>query len=294
MQFSGGHRAGLGQGRRSDYMSMLASHRTRLTASQLFIIAAALLVVIVLLVVPVVVVFTEAFRKGFGASIAAVFDPLTGSAFTLTAIVVVTAVLINTCVGVATGWAVGKFSFRGKSFLVSLIDLPFAVSPVVSGLVFVLLFGRNGWFGSLLEQWDIKVIFALPGIILATLFVTFPFISRELIPVMEEQGKDEEEAALLLGASGWQMFWRVTVPNIRWALLYGVILCAARAVGEFGAVSVVSGHIRGKTNTVPLHIEILYNEYNFVGAFSVSALLVGFAILTLAGKWIIESKGSDN
>lgn len=260
---------------------------------QSLVIAAAFVVVFLVLVVPVLVVFIEASRKGLLPAIATLVDPLTGSAFKLTILVAVVAVSVNTIAGLVTGWAVGKFSFKGKSFLVSLIDLPFAVSPVVSGLIFVLIFGRNGWLGDWLRAFDVRIIFALPGIILTTLFVTFPFVSRELIPVMEEQGKEEEEAALLLGASGWQMFWWVTFPNIKWALIYGSILCTARAVGEFGAVSVVSGHIRGLTNTVPLHIEILYNEYNFVGAFAVSSVLVGFALITLAIKWRLETKLSN-
>ena len=272
---------------------MQTKRRNNIGWVQFLVIGAAYLVVFLLLIVPVLVVFIEATRKGLQPAIEVLIDPLTGSAIRLTIFVATVVVLVNTIAGLVTGWAVGKFSFKGKSFLVSLIDLPFAVSPVVSGLIFILIFGHHGWLGEWLQSFDIKIIFAIPGIVLTTLFVTFPLVSRELIPVMEEQGKEEEEAALLLGATGWQMFWRVTFPNIKWALVYGAILCTARAVGEFGAVSVVSGHIRGLTNTVPLQIEILYNEYNFVGAFAVSSVLVGFALMTLAIKWRLESKPSN-
>jgi sulfate transport system permease protein len=197
---------------------------------------------------------------------------------------------LNLVFGLAASWAIAKFNFRGKSLLITLIDLPFAVSPIVSGLIYVLVFGMQGWFGPWLREHDIKIIFAVPGIVLATVFVTFPFVARELIPLMEAQGRDQEEAALVLGASGWQTFWHVTVPNVKWALLYGVILCNARAMGEFGAVSVVSGHIRGQTNTMPLHIEILYNEYQFAAAFAVASLLAALALVTLALKYLVERR----
>jgi len=212
----------------------------------------------------------------------------------LTLIAAGIAVPLNLVFGVAAAWAIAKFEFKGKSFLITLIDLPFAVSPVIAGLIYVLMFGLQGWFGGWLSDNDIKIIFALPGIVLATTFVTFPFVARELIPLMQAQGKEEEEAALVLGASGWQMFWRVTLPNIKWGLLYGVILCNARAMGEFGAVSVVSGHIRGLTNTLPLHVEILYNEYNYAAAFAVASLLALLALLTLALKSYVEWQAAKN
>ena len=218
-------------------------------------------------------------------------DPDALAAIRLTLLAAAIAVPLNLVFGVAAAWAIAKFEFRGKSLLITLIDLPFAVSPVISGLIFVLLFGLQGWFGPWLAAHDIKIIFAVPGIVLATMFVTFPFVARELIPLMQEQGNDEEEAALALGASGWQTFWRVTLPNIKWGLLYGVILCNARAMGEFGAVSVVSGHIRGQTNTMPLHVEILYNEYNFAAAFAVASLLALLALVTLVLKSLVEWKG---
>jgi sulfate transport system permease protein len=240
------------------------------------------------LFVPLAAVFTEALRKGFGAYFASFRDPAALAAIKLTLLTSAISVPANLVFGVAAAWAIAKFDFWGKSLLTSLIDLPFAVSPVVSGLVFVLLFGAHGWFGAWLLAHDMQIIFAVPGIVLATMFITFPFVARELIPLMQEQGSEEEQAAVSLGAGGWQIFRRVTLPNIRWALLYGVILCNARAMGEFGAVSVVSGSIRGKTNTMPLHIEILYNEYNPVAAFSVASLLALLALLTLALKTIIE------
>ncbi len=240
------------------------------------------------LVVPLVAVFIEALRKGLGAYLESCQQPDAVAAIRLTLLVAGIAVPLNIVFGLAASWAIAKFEFRGKSLLITLIDLPFAVSPVVSGLIYVLLFGLQGWFGPWLVAHDIQIIFAVPGIVLATLFVTFPFVARELIPLMQEQGTDEEEAALVLGASGWQTFRRVTLPNVKWALWYGVILCNARAMGEFGAVSVVSGHLRGKTNTMPLHVEILYNEYNFVAAFAVASLLAVLALITLVLKTWVE------
>ena len=240
------------------------------------------------LVVPLVAVFTEALRKGVGAYVESFRDPAALAAIKLTLLAAGIAVPLNVVFGLAASWAIAKFEFVGKSVLLTLIDLPFAVSPVISGLVFVLLFGAQGWFGPWLREHDVQVIFAVPGIVLATLFVTFPFVARELIPLMQEQGSDEEQAAITLGANGWQTFFRITLPNVKWALLYGVILCNARAMGEFGAVSVVSGHIRGKTNTMPLHVEILYNEYNFVAAFAVASLLAVLALATLGLKSLVE------
>lgn len=240
------------------------------------------------LLLPLAVVFTEALRKGLGAYFSALTEPDALSAIKLTLLTAAISVPCNLVFGVAAAWTIAKFQFRGKSLLTTLIDLPFAVSPVISGLVYVLLFGAQGWLGPWLAQHDIKILFAVPGIVLATTFVTFPFVARELIPVMQSQGSDEECAALILGANGWQMFWRVTLPNIKWGLFYGVILCNARAMGEFGAVSVVSGHIRGVTNTMPLHVEILYNEYNQVAAFAVASLLALLAIITLVLKALIE------
>ncbi len=242
------------------------------------------------LLVPLLAVFVEALGKGWELYLAALVEPDAMSAIKLTLLTAAIAVPLNLTFGVAAAWAIAKFEFKGKSILISLIDLPFSVSPVVAGLIYVLLFGANGWFGEWLEAHDIKIIFAVPGIVLATIFVTFPFVARELIPLMETQGTDEEQAAMVLGASGWQMFWRVTLPNIKWGLLYGVILANARAMGEFGAVSVVSGHIRGLTNTIPLHVEILYNEYNFVGAFACASILALLALVTLALKSWVEWK----
>jgi sulfate transport system permease protein len=242
------------------------------------------------LMVPLAAVFTEAFRKGVQTYFAALREPDALSAIKLTLLVGVIAVPANLVFGVAAAWAITKFDFKGKSVLITLIDLPIAVSPVISGLIYVLMFGLQGWFGPWLQAHDIKIIFAVPGIVLATIFVTFPFVARELIPLMQAQGTEEEDAARVLGASGWQMFWRVTLPNIKWGLLYGVILCNARAMGEFGAVSVVSGHVRGLTNTMPLHVEILYNEYNFAAAFAVASLLALLALVTLVLKSLVEWK----
>ncbi|HEX9966063.1 MAG TPA: sulfate ABC transporter permease subunit CysW [Allosphingosinicella sp.] len=240
------------------------------------------------LLLPLVSVFVEALRGGVGVYLESVTEPDAIAAIKLTLLVAAIAVPVNVAFGLAAAWAVAKFEFPGKSILVTFIDLPFSVSPVVSGLIYVLLFGAQGWFGDWLAERDIDIIFAVPGIVLATIFVTFPFVARELIPLMTEQGKADEEAAVSLGASGWQAFWHVTLPNIRWGLLYGVLLCNARAMGEFGAVSVVSGHIRGRTNTMPLHVEILYNEYNFVAAFAVASLLALLALLTLVLKSALE------
>jgi sulfate transport system permease protein len=240
------------------------------------------------ILLPLVTVFVEALRKGFETYFAAIIEPDALAAIKLTLMAAAIAVPLNLVFGVAAAWAITKFEFRGKQFLITLIDLPFSVSPVVAGLVYVLVFGLQGWFGGWLQANDLKVIFALPGIVLATIFVTFPFVARELIPLMQSQGTEEEEAALTLGASGWRTFWSVTLPNIKWGLLYGVILCNARAMGEFGAVSVVSGHIRGQTNTIPLHVEILYNEYQFAAAFAVASILALLALVTLAIKSFIE------
>ncbi len=254
----------------------------------LLLIGVALSYLLLFLGLPLATVFVEAFKKGWELYLSALMEPDAWAAIKLTLIAAGIAVPANLVFGVAAAWAIAKFEFKGKSLLITLIDLPFAVSPVVSGLVYVLLFGAQGWFGHWLQAHDIRLIFAVPGIVLATIFVTFPFIARELIPLMQSQGKEEEEAAVSLGASGWQTFWRVTLPNIKWGLLYGVILCNARAMGEFGAVSVVSGHIRGLTNTMPLHVEILYNEYNFVAAFAVASLLALLALLTLVIKSLVE------
>lgn len=252
------------------------------------LIAATLLFLSLFLFMPLVAVFTEALSKGFDTYASALSDADALSAMKLTFIAALIAVPLNLVFGVAAAWAIAKFEFKGKSILITLIDLPFAVSPVIAGLIYVLVFGLQGWFGQWLSDHDLKVIFALPGIVLATIFVTVPFVARELIPLMQAQGKDEEEAALVLGASGWQILWRVTLPNIKWGLLYGVILTNARAMGEFGAVSVVSGHIRGMTNTLPLHVEILYNEYNYAAAFAVASVLALLALVTLVLKSIVE------
>ena len=255
---------------------------------RMVLIAIALAFLALFLFVPLVAVFAEAFKKGGQAYLAAITDPDAVSAIKLTLIAAFISVPLNLVFGVAAAWSIAKFEFRGKSILLTLIDLPFSVSPVISGLIYVLMFGAQGWFGPWLQEHDIKILFAVPGIVLATVFITFPFVARELIPLMQSQGNEEEEAALVLGASGWSTFRRVTLPNIKWGLLYGVILCNARAMGEFGAVSVVSGHIRGETNTMPLQVEILYNEYNFAAAFAIASLLALLALVTLAIKSFIE------
>ncbi len=254
------------------------------------LIGVALAFLTLFLFVPLAAVFWEALRKGWQVYLAAIVEPDALSAVRLTLVAAAISVPLNLVFGFAAAWAIAKFDFRGKSLLLTLIDLPFSVSPVIAGLIYVLVFGLQGWFGETLRDHDLKVIFAVPGIVLATVFVTFPFIARELIPLMQAQGTEQEEAARVLGASGWQILWRVTLPNVKWALLYGVILCNARAMGEFGAVSVVSGHIRGQTNTMPLHIEILYNEYQFAAAFAVASLLAGLALVTLALKALVERR----
>jgi sulfate transport system permease protein len=254
------------------------------------LVGLALLFLTLFLFVPLVSVFVQAFAKGFDVYWAALTDADAFSALKLTLLAAVIAVPLNLVFGVAAAWCIAKFDFRGKSLLLTLIDLPFSVSPVIAGLIYVLIFGLQGWFGEWLRDHDLKIIFAVPGIVLATIFVTFPFIARELIPLMQAQGQEQEEAARVLGASGVQILWRVTLPNVKWALLYGVILCNARAMGEFGAVSVVSGHVRGRTNTLPLHIEILYNEYQFAAAFAVASLLAGLALVTLVLKYIVERR----
>jgi sulfate/thiosulfate transport system permease protein len=252
------------------------------------LIGTALVFLTLFLFVPLAVVFYEALQKGVGLYFAALVEPDAQSAIRLTLITAAISVPLNLVFGLVASWAIAKFEFTGKSLLITLIDLPFAVSPVISGLIYVLIFGAQGFLGPWLQEHDIKILFAVPGIVLATIFVTFPFVARELIPLMQDQGTEEEETAISLGASGWQTFRMITLPNVKWGLLYGVILCNARAMGEFGAVSVVSGHIRGLTNTVPLHIEILYNEYNYVGAFAVASLLAFLALVTLAVKSFIE------
>jgi sulfate transport system permease protein len=254
------------------------------------LIAIALTYLVLFLVLPLLAVFTQALAKGIVAFAAALRDVDALAAMRLTLTVAAISVPLNTIFGTAAAWLVAKYEFRGKGFLLTLIDLPFAVSPVISGLIFVLVFGARGWFGPWLGEHNYKVIFALPGMVLATTFITFPFIARELIPLMQAQGRDDEEAALSLGAGGWRTFWMVTLPNVRWGMLYGILLCNARAMGEFGAVSVVSGHIRGETNTLPLHVEILYNEYNFVGAFATASLLALLALVTLGLKSLLERR----
>ncbi len=274
---------------------MSNAHRTSVTSTESpwvrrTLIGAALVFMLLFLVLPLAAVFAEALRKGGAAYLEALREPDAWSAIRLTLITAAVAVPLNLVFGIAAAWAIAKYEFRGKAFLTTLVDLPFSVSPVVAGLIYVLVFGAQGWFGPWLAAHDIKIVFAVPGIILATIFVTFPFIARELIPLMQAQGSDEEQAAIVLGATGWQTFWRVTLPNIKWGLVYGVILCNARAMGEFGAVSVVSGHIRGQTNTMPLHVEVLYNEYQSVAAFAVASLLALLALVTLAIKSFVQWK----
>ena len=274
-----------------------AAGSTRLAITEpawlrVMITLAAVNFLVLFVILPIAIVFVEAFRRGAMPYLQSLLEPDALAAMRLTLLVAAIAVPVNTIFGIVASWAIAKFEFHGKSLLVTLIDLPFSVSPVVAGLVYVLVFGIHGWFGAWLVEHDVQVIFAVPGIVLATMFVTFPFVARELIPLMEEQGKDEEEAALSLGASGLQTFFRVTLPNIKWGLLYGVLLCNARAMGEFGAVSVVSGHIRGETNTMPLHVEILYNEYNFVAAFAVASLLGFLAVVTLILKKLVELRSA--
>ena len=255
---------------------------------KLTLITVALSFFVIFLLFPLATVFVQALRKGWDVYLSALTNHDALAAIRLTLITAAIAVPLNVVFGVSAAWAIAKFEFRGKRFLITLIDLPFSISPVVSGLIYVLIFGAQGWFGPWLAEHDIKILFAVPGIVLATIFVTFPFVARELIPLMEAQGAEEEEAAVVLGASGWKVFWHTTLPNIKWGLLYGVILCNARAMGEFGAVSVVSGHIRGLTNTMPLHVEILYNEYNYAAAFAVASLLAMLAIVTLGLKTLVE------
>ncbi|WP_042165290.1 sulfate ABC transporter permease subunit CysW [Paenibacillus gorillae] len=274
----------------SEEASKRPRHITEPRSVQWVLIGIALLFLGLVVLLPLVSIFVEAFKKGFEVYRAAITEPDALSALRLTLMVAVIAVPLNTVFGVAAAWAISKFRFRGKNVLITLIDLPFAVSPVISGLIYVLMFGAQGFFGPWLDERGIQIVFALPGIVLATIFVTVPFVARELIPLMQAQGVQEEEAAASLGAKGWQIFWRVTVPNIKWGLLYGVILSNARAMGEFGAVSVVSGHIRGETNTLPLHIEILYNEYQFSASFAVASLLVMLAVVTLLVKALFEWK----
>ena len=257
------------------------------------LIAVALAFIALFLVLPLVSVFVEAFRRGVSTYVTEITDPDALSAIRLTLLIAAIAVPLNVVFGMIAAWCIAKFDFTGKNLLVTLIDLPFSVSPVIAGLVYVLMFGAQGWFGGFLQAHDIQIIFALPGMVLATVFVTFPFVARELIPLMVDQGRDEEEAAISLGASGFQTFYYVTLPNVKWGLLYGVLLCNARAMGEFGAVSVVSGHIRGQTVTMPLHVEILYNDYHLAGAFAVASLLAGLALCTLAIKTLLEWRYGD-
>ncbi len=257
---------------------------------RLSLIAVALFYIGIMIFLPLIVVFIEALRQGLGAYIAAIYEPDALAAIRLTLLTAAIAVPLNLVFGLAASWAIAKHDFRGKHLLITFIDLPFSVSPVISGLIYVLLFGSQAALGQWLDSHNIQILFAVPGIVLATIFVTFPFVAREMIPLMQEQGIEEEEAAILLGATGWQTFWRVTLPNVKWGLLYGVLLCNARAMGEFGAVSVVSGHIRGVTNTIPLHVEILYNEYNFVAAFAVASLLTVLALVTLLIKEWLEPR----
>lgn len=274
----------------SQEASKRPKHITESAGVKWLLISIALVFLGLAVVMPLVSVFIEAFKKGFDVYRAAITDPDALSALRLTLFVALIAVPLNAVFGIAAAWAISKFRFKGKNLLITLIDLPFAVSPVISGMIYILLFGAQGFFGPWLDKHDIQIVFALPGIVLATIFVTVPFVARELIPLMQAQGVQEEEAAASLGAKGWQIFWRITLPNIKWGLLYGIILSNARAMGEFGAVSVVSGHIRGETNTLPLHIEILYNEYQFSASFAVASLLVMLAVLTLLVKALFEWK----
>ncbi|MEN5275544.1 sulfate ABC transporter permease subunit CysW [Brucella sp. TWI432] len=276
-----------------DHVSPARSAVSESLPTRIVLISIALIFLLLFLILPVVAVFVEAFRKGTGEYLAALAEPDAWAAIRLTLLVAVISVPVNLVFGVAAAWAIAKYEFKGKALLTTLIDLPFSISPVISGLVFVLLFASHGLLGPWLESHNIQILFAVPGIVLATLFVTFPFVARELIPLMQEQGSGDEEAAISLGANGWQTFRYVTLPNIKWGLLYGVLLCNARAMGEFGAVSVVSGHIRGLTNTMPLHVEILYNEYNFVAAFAVASLLALLALVTLAAKAFLEMRYGD-
>ena len=287
-----GMRAGLGRpgARPALAPKALQSATTEPAWVKWTLIGIALAFLTLFLFVPLAIVFAEAFKKGVGVYLAAIADPDALSAIKLTLIAAGISVPMNLVFGIAAAWCIAKFEFRGKNVLLTLIDLPFSVSPVISGLIYVLIFGLQGWWGEWLRDHDLKVIFAVPGIVLATVFVTFPFVARELIPLMQAQGTEQEEAARVLGANGWQIFRRITLPNVKWALLYGVILCNARAMGEFGAVSVVSGHIRGQTNTMPLHIEILYNEYQFAAAFAVASLLAGLALVTLVLKYLVERR----
>ena len=271
-----------------------ASPTSERPVARLALMAVAFIFLAIFLLLPLVIVFEQGFSRGIGKFVESIAEPDTLSAIRLTLLVAAISVPLNLVFGLAAAWAIAKFEFKGKAFLTTLIDLPFSVSPVISGLVYVLLFGAGSMMGPWLTAHGVKILFAVPGIVLATVFVTFPFVARELIPLMQEQGNGDEEAALSLGASGWQTFWYVTLPNIRWGLLYGVLLCNARAMGEFGAVSVVSGHIRGLTNTMPLHVEIMYNEYNATGAFAVASLLAGLALVTLVIKTLLEMRyGND-
>src|SRR5574343_1695353 len=273
-------------GSANDYQSNPATRETPWV--RWLILSISLTFFAIFLLLPLVTVFHEALRKGLDTYLSALTDPDALSSIKLTVLAAAVSIPLNIVFGVAAAWAIAKFDFRGKHLLITLIDLPFSISPVIAGLIYVLIFGAQGWFGEWMIEHDVKIIFALPGIVLATVFVTFPFIARELIPLMQAQGKEEEEAAVVLGANGWQTFWYVTLPNIKWGLLYGVVLCNARAMGEFGAVSVVSGHIRGVTNTLPLHVEILYNEYNAIGAFAAASILALLALVTLVAKTIVE------
>ncbi|ATE62498.1 sulfate ABC transporter permease subunit CysW [Thauera sinica] len=283
------HWGGAGDGA-ARFESKAATRETPLV--KWLIVGVSLTFFAVFLLLPLVAVLVEALRKGWETYVTALIDPDALSAVRLTLLAAAISVPLNLVFGVAAAWAIAKFDFRGKHFLITLIDLPFSVSPVIAGLIYVLVFGAQGWLGPWLSEHDIKIIFAVPGIVLATVFVTFPFVARELIPLMEAQGKEEEEAAVVLGANGWQTFWHVTLPNIKWGLMYGVILTNARAMGEFGAVSVVSGHIRGETNTLPLHVEILYNEYQFAAAFAVASLLAMLALVTLGIKTWVEHRAA--